>query len=41
MKNLVEKSGGEVVAMVFLIELTYLNPRDFLQGEEIISLIKL
>lgn len=41
LKNLIEKSGGEVIAMVFLIELTYLNPREFLQGEEIITLIKL
>lgn len=41
LKNLIEKSGGKVIAMVFLIELTYLNPREFLQGEEIITLIKL
>ncbi|SHH39506.1 adenine phosphoribosyltransferase [Thermosipho atlanticus] len=41
LKSLVEKSGGEVVAMVFLIELTYLNPRNILANENIISLIEL
>ncbi|MDK2886846.1 MAG: adenine phosphoribosyltransferase [Thermosipho sp. (in: thermotogales)] len=41
LKNLIEKSGGEVVAMAFLIELTYLNPRKFLEGENIITLIEL
>jgi adenine phosphoribosyltransferase len=39
LKKLVEKAGGEVVAMSFLIELSYLNPRDILKDENIISLI--
>ncbi|ANQ53070.1 adenine phosphoribosyltransferase [Thermosipho affectus] len=39
LKKLVEKSGGEVVAMSFLIELSYLNPRKILSNDKIISLI--
>ncbi|APT74704.1 adenine phosphoribosyltransferase [Thermosipho melanesiensis] len=39
LKKLVEKAGGEVVSMAFLIELTYLNPRKLLSKENIISLI--
>ncbi|MBT1248399.1 MULTISPECIES: adenine phosphoribosyltransferase [unclassified Thermosipho (in: thermotogales)] len=39
LKKLVEKSGGEVVAMSFLIELSYLNPRKILSDDKIISLI--
>ncbi len=38
--RLVEKIGGEVSAMVFLIELTFLNPRERLQGYRVESLIK-
>ncbi|MBB6063190.1 adenine phosphoribosyltransferase [Thermosipho japonicus] len=39
LKKLVEKAGGELVAMSFLIELSYLNPRNILKDENIISLI--
>ena len=38
--RLVKKIGGEVSAMVFLIELTFLNPRERLQGYRVESLIK-
>ncbi|MBI4100436.1 adenine phosphoribosyltransferase [Candidatus Microgenomates bacterium] len=38
--RLVEKAGGKVAAMLFLNELTYLNPREVLKGYKIISLIK-
>lgn len=38
--ELVEKCGGKVVSLVFLIELTYLNPRQKIGGYKIFSLIK-
>lgn len=38
-KNMVEKLGGEVVALGFLIELSFLNGRDMLNGYEVKSLI--
>lgn len=38
--KLIEKLGGEVVAMKFLIELSYLNGRDLLKAYEIDSLIQ-
>ncbi|MGB9614067.1 MAG: adenine phosphoribosyltransferase [Fervidobacterium sp.] len=40
LKRLVEKAGGEVVASAFLIELTYLNPRNLLKDLPIIAPIK-
>jgi len=38
--KMVEKLGGEVVGMVFLIELGFLNGKDKLKGYKIKSLIK-
>lgn len=38
--NLIEALGGVVVGMAFLIELSYLNGRDQLEGHDYISLIK-
>jgi adenine phosphoribosyltransferase len=38
--KLVEKLGGKVSALLFLSELTYLNPRKNLKGYKIISLIQ-
>lgn len=38
--KLVEKVGGQVVAFLFLNELSYLKPRKKLRGYKIISLIK-
>lgn len=38
--SLVEKLGGSVSALVFLIELEFLNGRDKLQGYEVKSIIK-
>ncbi len=38
--ELVEKLGGEVVGVAFLIELTFLHGRDKLEGYEIFSLIE-
>lgn len=38
--KLVEKVGGQVVAFLFLNELTYLKPRKKLKGYKIVSLIK-
>lgn len=38
--SLVEKMGGEVIGPAFLIELSFLNGRDKLQGYDILSLIK-
>lgn len=38
--KLVEKCGGKVVGLSFLIELTYLNPRKNLVGYNIFSLIR-
>ena len=38
--DLVEKMGGEVVGLCFLIELEFLNPRKLLEGYDIFSLIK-
>lgn len=38
--DLVEKVGGEVVGIAFLIELGFLNGRDRLPGREVFSLIK-
>jgi len=39
-KKLVEKVGGIVVASAFLIELTYLNPRNTFKGVPIIAPVK-
>ncbi|MEN3014255.1 MAG: adenine phosphoribosyltransferase [Endomicrobiia bacterium] len=38
--SLIEKCKGKVIGMGFLIELTFLNPREKLKGYEIYSLIK-
>lgn len=38
--KLVEKSGGKVIGLSFLIELTYLEPREKLKEYNIFSLIK-
>ncbi len=38
--KLVEKCGGKVVGLGFLIELTYLNPRQKLKGYDIFSLVQ-
>ncbi len=38
--KLIEKLGGEVVALEFLIELTGLNPREVLEGYKVISLVE-
>ncbi len=38
--KLIEKCGGEVVGLGFLIELTYLNPRQKLKGYDVFSLIQ-
>lgn len=37
--NLIKKCGGNVVGLGFLIELSFLNPREKLKGQEIFSLI--
>ena len=38
--NLVEKLGGEVVSLAFVIELNFLNGRDKLTGYDVFSLIQ-
>lgn len=38
--DLVKEMGGEVVGLCFLIELSFLNPRETLKGYDIFSLIK-
>ncbi len=38
--DLVEKMGGKVVGLSFLIELEFLNPRKVLEGYDVFSLIK-
>ncbi len=38
--NLVERLGGEVVGLGFVIELTFLNGRDKLKGYDVFSLLK-
>lgn len=38
--SLIEKLGGEVVGLAFVIELSFLNGRDKLQGYDIFSLLK-
>jgi adenine phosphoribosyltransferase len=38
--ELVEKLGGEVVALLFVVELTFLNGRDKLDGYDVESLIR-
>jgi len=38
--KLIEKLGGEVVSMAFLVELTFLNGREKLLGYDIFSLLK-
>lgn len=38
--NLVRQLGGEIVGAAFLIELTYLNGRDKIEGIDVFSLIK-
>jgi adenine phosphoribosyltransferase len=37
--NLVERSGGRVLGVAFMIELDFLHGRDKLQGYDVISLI--
>ena len=37
--DLVEQLGGEVVGLLFVIELTFLNGRDKLDGYDVQSLI--
>jgi adenine phosphoribosyltransferase len=38
--RLVEKLGGEVAGLVFLVELTFLNGRETLEGYPVLSLIE-
>ena len=38
--NLVEKLGGEVVGLAFVIELNFLNGREKLQGYDVFSLLQ-
>ena len=38
--NLVKRLGGEVVGIAFLVELTFLNGRKALAGQEVVSLIQ-
>ena len=38
-RNLIKKAGGDVAGFGFVIELTFLNGRDKLEGTEILSLI--
>ncbi len=38
--KLIEKLGGEVVGLVFLIELSFLNGKDMLEGYNVKSIIK-
>lgn len=38
--NLIEKVGGEVVGLVFLVELTFLNGREVLTDYDVCSLIE-
>ena len=38
--SLIEKIGGEVAGLCFLIELEFLNPRQKLEGQRVFSLIK-
>jgi adenine phosphoribosyltransferase len=38
--NLVKRLGGQVVGIAFLVELTFLNGRKALAGEEVVSLIQ-
>ncbi|MCB9098165.1 MAG: adenine phosphoribosyltransferase [Anaerolineales bacterium] len=38
--SLIDKLGGEVVGLAFVIELSFLNGRDKLQGYDIFSLLK-
>ncbi len=38
--NLVERLGGEVVGVAFIIELTFLNGREQLRGYDIFSMLK-
>jgi adenine phosphoribosyltransferase len=38
--ELVEQLEGKIVALAFLIELTDLGARDFLQGQNIVTLIQ-
>ncbi len=40
LKRLVEKAGGIVVASAFLVELTYLNPRNIIKDLPIIAPVK-
>ena len=37
--KLIEKLGGKVVGIIFLVELTYLNGRETLKGYNVESLI--
>ncbi|NMB15486.1 MAG: adenine phosphoribosyltransferase [Firmicutes bacterium] len=38
--KLVEKLGGRILGLSFLVELTYLNGRDKIKGQNILSLVK-
>jgi adenine phosphoribosyltransferase len=38
--NLVKQMGGEIVGLGFVIELTFLNGREKLKGEEVFSLLQ-
>ena len=38
--ELVERLGGEVVGVLFVVELTFLNGRDKLEGYDVQSLIQ-
>ncbi|MBI5416826.1 adenine phosphoribosyltransferase [Candidatus Poribacteria bacterium] len=40
MVDLVKKLGGEIAGVTFVIELTFLNGKDKLKGQDIFSLIK-
>jgi adenine phosphoribosyltransferase len=39
--ELVERLGGEVVGVAFLIELTFLHGRDKLSGYDVLSLVSM
>ncbi|MCG2762737.1 MAG: adenine phosphoribosyltransferase [Candidatus Atribacteria bacterium] len=38
--KLIEKLGGEVIGASFIVELTFLNPREKLEGYDIFSLVQ-
>lgn len=39
MTQIIEKMGGNVVGLSFLVELSFLNPRKLLEGYELHSLV--